>query len=58
MASGGNSDNLTNRLRVQRSILNDGGCTFCKPNRTENEGRRDGKYVDGKFRVSKSKDNK
>jgi hypothetical protein len=35
-------------------------CLRCKPNRGENEGRRDGKYLwpDATFRPSKSKDNK
>lgn len=58
MISGGNGDNRRNRRRVQQQVLDDGRCSVCHPHGGENYTRRDGKYVEGTWRPSKSKERK
>lgn len=64
MIHGGNSDNIDNRERRHKAMADNGHCTHCKPNRGENEGKRDGKWLydsetmSATFRASKPKDRK
>lgn len=61
MISGGNGANREHRQRTRKEIAGSGRCTHCPPHSGENygwHGDGDGRFVEGRFVKSKTKNRK
>lgn len=59
MSSQWSANDRAERLTARNeAILAEGRCAHCQPHRGENQHSHDGRFIDGKFVPSKSKEKK